>query len=359
MSIRFARTVTTVNSHTEGNPTRVIVGGVPVPPGETLLGKRAWLRRHGDGLRRMLNFEPRGSGMMCSVLLLPPEQADSDFSVVIMEQSEYVPMCGHCIIGTATTVVAMGMIAAKEPVTRVRFDTPAGTVVCDVAVEGGEIGTVAFENVESFLWRGNVALDVEGFGQLAADIAYGGDFYAIIDADRLGLALRPESDLALITAWRRIAAAIAEQVAVVHPERPDIDACYQVLFTSRHTTQGDVMQTILCPPGSLDRSPCGTGTCARLALMFSRGEIAVNERRRFEGVLGTCFTGEVVRADTRSGITYVTPRVSGRAYITGFHQFVMDPEDPLPEGFRIGPGARPDPAAQGSTHRPASCARAA
>jgi proline racemase len=354
VSIRFARTVSTVDSHTEGNPTRVIVGGVPVPPGQTLLEKRAWLRRHGDGIRRMLNFEPRGGGMMCSVLLLPPDRADSDFSVVIMEQDEYVPMCGHCIIGTATTVVATGMVAVNEPVTRVRFDTPAGTVVCDVAVEHGEIGAVAFENVESFLWRENVPLDVENLGRLAVDIAYGGDFYAIINADRLGLALRPDNEVALIAAWRRIAAAIAEQVAVVHPDRPDIDACYQVLFTSRHSTRGDVMQTILCPPGSLDRSPCGTGTCARLALMFSRGEITINERRRFEGILGTCFTGEIIRTDIRAGYTYVTPRVSGRAYITGFHQFVIDPEDPLPEGFRIGSESRDPATARGITHRAAS-----
>lgn len=340
MSTRFARAVTTVDSHTEGNPTRVITGGVAVPPGETLLAKRAWLRRNGDGLRRMLNFEPRGSGMMCSVLLLPPERPESDFSVIIMEQDEYVPMCGHCIIGAATTVVAMGIVAAREPVTRVRFDTPAGAVACDVAVADGEIGAVTFENVESFLWRENISLAVEGFGTVVADIAYGGDFYAVIDADGLRLALRPDNDGELIGAWRRIAHAISEQVAVVHPERPGINACYQVLFTSRNATRGDVKQTILCPPGSLDRSPCGTGTCARLALMFARGEILLGEKRRFEGVLGTCFTGEVVRAETRAGITYVTPRVSGRAYITGFHQFVLDPGDPLPEGFRIGPGPR-------------------
>jgi len=271
-----------------------------------------------------------------------------------MEQDEYVPMCGHCIIGAATTVVAMGMIAAQEPVTRVRFDTPAGTVVCDVAVAGGKIGAVAFDNVESFLLKENVALDVETLGRVVADIAYGGDFYAIVDADRLGLALRPDNDLPLIAAWQCIAAAVARQVPIAHPERPDIDACYQVLFTSHHTTQGDVMQTILCPPGSLDRSPCGTGTCARLARMFSRGEIGINEKRRFEGVLGTCFTGEVVRAETRAGVTYITPRVSGRAYITGFHQFVLDPEDPLAEGFRIGPAARSDPAARDGARTAAS-----
>jgi proline racemase len=340
MSIRFKRTVHTIDSHTEGNSTRVIVGGVPVPPGATLLQKRDWLMRHDDGLRRMLNFEPRGHGMMCSVLLLPPENEGSHFAVVIMEQDEYVPMCGHCIIGAATTVVATGMIAARDPVTSVRFDTPAGLVECDVSVEGGATRHVSFNNVDSFLLRSAAPLDVPGFGRLVVDIAYGGDFYCIADADPLGLDLAPHNDTALIAAWRAIRTAVDEQLKIVHPERPDIDACYQVLFTSRHATSGDLKQTVVCPPGSLDRSPCGTGTSARIALLYARGEIGLNEPRRFEGVLGTCFTGEAVKAVERGGITYVTPRVTGRAYITGFHQFVLDDDDPLPEGFRIGPNPR-------------------
>src|SRR5271165_3427535 len=191
MGIRYKRVVQTVDSHTEGNATRVIVGGVKVPPGATLLEKRAWLWQNDDGLRRMLNFEPRGSGMMCSVLLLPAEQPGSDFAVIIMEQDEYVPMCGHCIIGTATTVVATGMVPATEPVTRVRFDTPAGLVVCDVAVTNGSVESVSFDNVDSFLLHVEKPLNVEGIGQIKVDIAYGGDFYAVVDADPLNLALEP------------------------------------------------------------------------------------------------------------------------------------------------------------------------
>jgi proline racemase len=343
MGLRFKRLVQTVDSHTEGNATRVIVGGVKTPPGATLLEKRAWLWRNDDGLRRMLNFEPRGSGMMCSVLLLPAEQPGSDFAVVIMEQDEYVPMCGHCIIGTATTVVATGMVTVEEPVTRVRFDTPAGLVVCDVAVADGSVEHVSFDNVDSFLLHAGRPLEVEGFGRITVDIAYGGDFYTFVDADRLGLALEPGNDGALIDAWRRISTAVAAQIPTVHPERPDITACYQVLFTSSRTTTGDVKQTILCPPGSIDRSPCGTGTSARVALMHTRGEIALNEKRKFEGVLGTYFSGEAVAAARRNGVLYVRPRVTGRAFLTGFHQFVLDPVDPLPEGFRIGPTPRREP----------------
>lgn len=332
--------IRTVDSHTEGNPTRVIVGGVPVPPGETLYEKLAWLREHGDGLRRMLNFEPRGSGLMCSVLLLPPSSEDADFSVIIMEQEEYVPMCGHCIIGAATTVVAEGMVEVVEPVTTVKFDTPAGRVRCEVEVQDGRVGAVTFDNVESFLLTENCRVEVEGLGSLLIDVAYGGDMYAIVDADQLDLELSVNNDAKLIDAWQRIRHAVGEQITTVHPGDSRIDQCYQVLFTSKRDQNKDYRQTILVPPGTLDRSPCGTGTSARLAMLFERGEVGLNETREFEGPLGTCFSGRIVASEVRNGIRYSVPRVTGRAYITGYHRFVLDPLDPLPGGYRVGPAAR-------------------
>jgi len=345
----FRRMIQTVDSHTEGNSTRVITGGYPSPPGGTLLDKRAWLWRHDDGLRRMLNFEPRGHGMMCSVLLLPPIDPAADFAAIIMEQDEYVPMCGHCMIGTATTVVATGMVAATEPVTTVRIETPAGLVTCEVEVASGRVGPVSFVNVESFLLHRDAGVAIEGLGEFVVDVAYGGDFYAIVDADPLGLALAPDNDAALIGAARRIIPAVNAQLRIAHPGRPDITRCYQTLFTSAETTTGDRKQTIVCPPGSLDRSPCGTGTSARVAALLARGEIGLDQPLRFEGVLGTCFSASAVAAEERGGILYVRPKVTGRAFLTGFHQFVLDEDDPLPEGFRIGfpPRPAPDPAAWG------------
>lgn len=329
--------VRTVDSHTEGNPTRVIVGGVPLPPGRTIHDKISWLRNHNDGLRRLLNFEPRGSGLMCSVLILPPASEDADFSAIIMEQDEYVPMCGHCIIGTATTVVSEGMVDVVEPVTRVVFDTPAGKVACDVEVQDGQVGSVSFENVESFLLKSKVPVEVEGFGQLLVDIAYGGDFYTFVDADELGLDLNVNNDARLIDAWQRIRSAVGAQVETIHPDDARINRCYQVLFTSTRDIHCDYKQTVTVPPGTLDRSPCGTGTSARVALLYARGEIGLAEPRKFEGPLGTYFTGEAIHAEARNGLVYIRPRITGRAYITGYHQFVLDPEDPLPEGYRVGP----------------------
>lgn len=343
MSASYRRSIHTVDSHTEGNPTRVVIGGLGTIPGDTLLEKRDWLWRNDDGLRRMLNFEPRGSGMMCSVVLLPPESGTADFSVIIMEQDEYVPMCGHCMIGVATTVVATGMVPVEEPVTPVRLDTPAGLVECRVDVLDGEPIKVHLDNVESFLALRDAPLTVEGFGELCVDVAYGGDMYAFVDADPLELTLAPENDAALIAAAERIRTAVAQQLETVHPERRDIDTCYQVLFTSAKTTAGDYKQTIMCPPGSIDRSPCGTGTSARVAALFTRGEIGLGEAKSFEGILGTCFDGEALSSEQRGDILYVRPRVSGSAYLTGFHHFVLDPRDPLPEGFRIGPRPKDAP----------------
>lgn len=337
---RFARMVQTVDSHTEGNSTRVITGGIKPPPGETLWEKRDWLRHNDDSLRRMLNFEPRGHGMMCSVLLMPPLTPEADYAVIIMEQDEYVPMCGHCIIGTATTLVATGMVTMREPVTTVRIDTPAGLVTCKVAIEGGRVRQVSFENVDSFLLYENREVALEDGGEVIVDIAYGGDFYVIVDADAHGLELTPENDSALIAAARPIIAAVNRQIPVAHPERPEITRCYQTMFVSRKAENGPDRQIIVCPPGSLDRSPCGTGTAARTALFHTRGELPLGEARRFEGVLGTWFTGKPVRAERRGDVLYVTPEVTGSAYITGFHTFVLDPADPLPKGFRMGPRPR-------------------
>ena len=344
MATRFRRLIQTIDSHTEGNSTRVIVGGVPVPPGKTLLDRRDWLWRHDDDLRRILNFEPRGHGMMCSVLLMPPVADDADFSIIIMEQDEYVPMCGHCLIGVATTLVAGGMKAAVEPVTPLRIETPAGLIEAEVEFTGGRIGAVSFVNVESFLLHDRATVDVPDLGRLTVSVTYGGDFYCFVDADALGVELAAHTEPEMVAAARKIIPAVNRQLSIRHPKRPDINRCYQTLFTSARTSTGDCKQAIICPPGSLDRSPCGTGTSARVALLHTRGDLPLHQSRTFEGPLGTCFAGSPVSSSVEDGILYVRPRVTGRAYLTGFHQFVLEPDDPLPRGFRVGPKPRDVPA---------------
>jgi len=346
--MRFKRVIHTVDSHTEGNPTRVILGGVGNPPGASVGEKAGWLFANDDGLRRMLNFEPRGNDMMCSVLLLPPLSAEAHFAAVIMEQDEYVPMCGHCVIGAATTVVSLGMVPAMEPTMPVRFDTHAGLVACDVHVRHGRVQGVSLTNVWSFLLHRRAGVEVEGLGRVAVDVAFGGDWYVIADADAIGLELKVDRDEELIAAANRIIPAVNAQLAVRHPERPEIDRVYEMLFTSGRTSTGDYKQTIVSPPGDLDRSPCGGGTCARVALLHTIGELPLRRPARFEGPLGTVFTGEAVAAERRAGVLWVRPRITGRAYITGMHQFILDRADPLPAGFRIGPPPRAAPGFEGA-----------
>ena len=343
MTTKFRRVIHTVDCHAEGNPTRVIVGGVPVPPGGTLVERRDWMWAHDDSLRRMLNFEPRGSSLMCAVLLMPPVTPDSQFSVMIMEQDEYVPMSGHNLIGTATVVVATGMVSAVEPVTTVRFDTIAGPIVCEVEMRDGKVGAVSLTNVESFLLHDRIPLQVPEVGELIIDVAYGGEFYCQVDADALGIELAPHNDGQMIAMANRVIPALSSQYQVVHPLRADIDRCYQTTFMSAQTTTGDYKSIIVAPPGALDRSPCGTGSCARLATFFARGQVGLNQPVRFEGPLGTIFTCEAVSAEETDGITYIVPRLAGRAWITGMHEFILDPDDPLPEGFRIGLAPKPAP----------------
>lgn len=337
--MRSKRVIQTVDSHTEGNPTRVVVGGVATPPGKTLRERCDWLRTHDDQLRALLNFEPRGSAMMCSAIVLPPLET-GDFSVLLLEQDEYVPMCGHCMIGVATTLVETGMVTGTGSSISISLETLAGIVLATVHLHNGDVTGVTLKNVGSFLLAGGVVLSTEELGDVRTDIAFGGDFYAIVDADALGLELSPANESVAARAAGQIIKAVNEQVRVVHPDDSSIARCYETLFTTKNVTRGDYRHAVISPPGAYDRSPCGTGTSARLALMYANGQIGVGERARFEGLLGTYFEATVERVERRSERTIVHPTITGRAFLTGFHSFLLDPADPFPAGYRIGPQAR-------------------
>jgi proline racemase len=274
--------------------------------------------------------------MMCSVYVLPPTDAAADFSVVITEQDEYVPMSGHCIIGTATTVVATGMVPVREPETVVTFETLAGLVECRVAVNNGRLGPVTFANVPSFLLLRDAAVKRNAKPDMLVDVAYGGCFYAILDADSIDLDLSPSNESSIIAEARDLIGALNEQHRIVHPFIADIDRCYQTLFKSSRTTTGDIKQVIVAPPGALDRSPCGTGASAHLASMVARGSAKRDDELLFEGLMGTTFAAKAIDVRQENGLTVITPHVRGRAYITAFNQLVLDHDDPFPEGFRIG-----------------------
>ncbi|MDW5330844.1 proline racemase family protein [Plantactinospora sp. KLBMP9567] len=325
-----------VDSHTEGMPTRVITGGVGVLPGDTMLERKRLFERDRDGLRRLLMFEPRGHSAMSGAILQPPTRPDADVGVLFVEVSGCLPMCGHGTIGVATVLVETGMVPVVEPVTTIRLDTPAGLVSVDVAVRDGRATGVTLRNVPSFLLGADRKVEVGGeIGTIRYDMAFGGNFYAIVDAADLGLPVEPAAVPELIRRGLRVMDAINEQAPPRHPTIPAIDDCRHVQVVQDGTDGADARNAVVIHPGWVDRSPCGTGTSARMAQRHARGLLDLDTPFVNESVIGTRFTGRLVGTTMVGELPAVVPTVTGRAWVTGTAQYLLDPEDPFPEGFQI------------------------
>lgn len=333
----FGRCVWAVDSHTAGEPTRVVVGGLPAIPGSSMAEKKRYLSEEMDWLRRMLMWEPRGHRDMFGSVLTSPCEEGADLGIVFMDGGGYLDMCGHGTIGAATVAVEMGLVRAREPETVVRFDTPAGLVEARVRVEGGRAVEVSVVNVPSFLYRGGVSVEVEGVGEVTVDVAFGGNFFAVVDSDELGLRLVPEEASRLVEVGLRIREAVDAAVRAVHPERPHLEGVRLVEFSGHPLNPAAHRRNaVVFGDGQLDRSPCGTGTSAKMAVLHARGELGVGEDFVHESVLGTLFRGRILGRTRVGPFEAVIPQITGRAHITGFCQFVLDPQDPLGEGFRLG-----------------------
>ncbi|MFC7343565.1 proline racemase family protein [Saccharopolyspora griseoalba] len=333
--MRTSRVLHAVDSHTEGMPTRVITGGVGVVPGATMAERRQWFVENNDDLRTLLMCEPRGHASMSGAILQPPTRPDADWGVLFIEVSGLLPMCGHGTIGTATVLVETGMVPVTEPVTQVRLDTPAGLVVADVAVRNGHAEAVTIKNVPSYSHALDQKIDVPGFGQVVCDLAFGGNFYAVVDLEALGLPFERAAKQRLLDAGLAIMSAINEQARPVHPERPDIAGCHHVYLKAPNSTAQRSRHAMAIHPGWFDRSPCGTGTSARMAQLHARGELALDTDFVNESFIGTTFVGRLVERTEVAGRVAVVPTITGRAWITGTAQYVLDPSDPFPAGFEL------------------------
>lgn len=333
--MRSSRVFHAVDSHTEGMPTRVIVGGVGTMPGESMFERREWFIEHSDGLRRLLMNEPRGHSAMSGAILQPPTRSDADVGVLFIEVSGCLPMCGHGAMGVATVLVETGMIAAVEPVTFVRLDTPAGLVVAEVAVSDGAANSVTLRNVPSFSYRLDASVDVPGYGAVQYDLAYGGNFYAICDLDQFGIAFDRAQKQRILDAGLAVMAAVNEQQRPVHPENPRINVCHHVQFIAPGSDARYSRHAMAIHPGWFDRSPCGTGTSARMAQLHARGELPLDTEFVNESFIGTTFVGRLVAEANVGDVPAVVPTVRGRAWITGTGQYLLDPTDPFPEGFEL------------------------
>jgi proline racemase len=333
--LQFSRVIQAVDSHTAGEPTRVLTGGLPAVAGRTMAEKRAVLQRDHDALRRALVLEPRGHDAIVLAYLLPPCRDGADLGVVFANDAGYLGMCGHGAIGVATVAVATGMVAAVEPMTEITLDTPAGAVVCRVAVDGGRPRSVTITNVPSFLFRQRVVVPVHGFGKVAADIAYGGNWFAFVAADQLGLAVEKSPLPVLLLAATAIREALVRAgVRGRHPEREADEIIDHVkLFAPFAGDEPGARAMTLCPGTAYDRSPCGTGTSAKLAVLHAKGELGLGEWFVSESVLGTRFRARVVREANVATASAIVPEIEGSAWITGFATFVIDPDDPCAFGI--------------------------
>ena len=333
--MRTSRIISAVDSHTEGMPTRVVTGGVGVLPGATMAERRLWFMENSDELRTLLMYEPRGHSSMSGSILQPPTRPDADYGVLYIEVSGLLPMCGHGTMGTATVLVETGMVPVTEPVTTIRLDTPAGLVIAEVAVSDGHADSVTLTMVPSFCLGLDQAVEVPGFGQVRYDIAYGGNFYAIVDLDDLGLPFDRKAKNELLAAGLSIMDAINEQNQPVHPLRSDINSCHHVYLKAPGSTAQHSRHAMAIHPGWFDRSPCGTGTSARIAQLHARGEIGVGDEFINESFIGSQFRARIAETTTVGDLTAVIPRVTGRAWVTGTAQYMLDPTDPFPAGFLV------------------------
>lgn len=335
--MKYQRIFTTMDTHTGGNPTRTLISGMPPLHGNTMSEKMLDMEQRYDWIRKFLMNEPRGHGVMSGAIMTDPCHPDADVGVIYIETGGYLPMCGHDTIGFCTTLIETGMIEVKEPYTMIKVDTPAGLVDVTVKVENGVAKEVTFVNVPSFLLK-TVELDVEDVGHVVCEIAYGGNFYGIIDARKLELPLTAENGAALISKGIKIRNAINATEEIVHPEFPFINGLTHIEFYTDPThPDADLKNTVIVPPGGIDRSPCGTGTSAKLATLHSKKELKVDEEFVYESIVGTMFTARIVEETMVGNIAGVIPEVTGSAWIMGMHRFFYNDKDPLREGYLLIP----------------------
>ena len=330
--------LTTIEAHAAGEPLRIVVDGLSEIPGATILERRRFLRDNLDYVRQALMWEPRGHYNMYGCVVTPPVSSEADFGVLFMHNEGYSTMCGHGVIALVTVLVESGAVKVEGEQAKINLDTPAGLVRATAHLKDGHVVKVSFLNVPSFLYARDLAIEVPGYGQVVCDVAWGGAFYAVLPAARVGLRVVPEQTAALVTAGEAIKRAVNAVLPVKHPFEEDLSFLYGTILTDApEETNHHSRNICVFAKAEVDRSPTGTGVSARLAVHHARGEITRGESIVIESILGrhSTFSGRVV-AETRVGpFPAVIPEVSGSAFITGRCEFVIDPRDPLGRGFLV------------------------
>jgi proline racemase len=334
--MRARRSITVVGCHAGGEIGNVIVGGVLPPAGATVFEQMQTLRDEGDGLRRLLLREPRGSVACHANLVVPATRDDCDAGFIIMEPTEYPAMSGSNTICTVTVLLETGMVELQEPETVVRLEAPGGVVEARATCRDGRCESVEFTNVSCFVEHLDAPLEVEELGTLHVDVAYGGMWYAIADSNALGFAIEPEEAFDLSLAGELIRAAAREQLTCVHPENPEIAGVSIVQIAAPWQGVGQVTRNaVVVAPGRLDRSATGTGLSARLAVLHARGLMKVGDSMTHASAIGSTFDGRIVEETRVGDRDAIVPAIRGSAWITGIWQVLVDPTDPYPEGYLL------------------------
>ncbi len=339
--MKFSRMITVVGAHAEGEVGRVVTGGVLPPPGDTLYDQAMHLWRNQDEFRKFLLFEPRGGAFCHANLIVPPKSPKADAGFIIMEPEDYPSMSGSNCICVSTVLLETGMVPMQEPETRMTLETPGGVVDVVAECSDGKCKRVKLTNIASYAAALDVEVDVPDVGKVKADIGFGGAFFLIVDAAQFGFQIVKDEARQLVEMGEKIKAAAQEQLTVQHPDFPDPEF-NQIAFTefTLPVVERDGARigrnTVVISPGKLDRSPCGTGTSARLAVMHARGEIQTGESLISHSVISSEFEGKIESETTLSdGTPAIRPSIAGRGWISGFHNYVLDPEDPWPEGYTL------------------------
>jgi proline racemase len=335
------RTISIVGVHAEGEVGDVITGGVLDPPNCTsMYQKLIHFRDHADSTRLLLMQEPRGRVSQCMNLILSPCHPDADAGFLTLESDEYATMSGSNTICVTTVLLETGMLEMREPVTRCKLDTAAGLIDVTAECENGKCKAVAFQNVPAFVYALDYEVEVEGLGIVKVDIAYGGMHFVLVDAASVGLKIDHQHGPELVRVGEMIKKAVQEVFTPVHPDNEGIRGVTALQFTQAVNRDEDgtkiAVNTVVVSPGRFDRSPCGTGSCARMAILHARGQLRVGETFRHKSIIGTEFECSVLGTTKVGEYDAVLPRVKGRAWLTGFRQTMLDSSDPFPLGFRVG-----------------------
>ncbi len=330
------RKITAIDAHTGGEPLRIITGGYPPPPGDTILEKRRYAREHLDHLRRALMWEPRGHADMYGCILTPPVSEEADFGVIFLHNEGYSTMCGHGIIAVTKVALETGLLEMRAPETVVKIDTPAGLVTARAAVNAGRVERVAFRNVPSFVLALDQEIEVPGLGTVTYDLAFGGAFYAYLPAESVRLTCTPADFRPLIEKGMAIKRAVMAGRDIRHPFEAELNFLYGTIFTGPPESRAaDSRNVCVFADGEVDRSPTGTGVSGRLAIRFARGELQAGQPLVIESLIGSRFIGRVAETTRFGPYPAVIPEVEGSAFITGKNEFRIDPLDPLKDGFLL------------------------